>query len=65
MNIGQRVNHFPSSTEITRKDRLCSSITLMQERYGKKYFDITPDTYNLPDEFADFYAHFHNEKHVK
>ena len=37
----------------------------MQERYGKKYFDITPDTYNLPDEFADFYAHFHNEKHVK
>ena len=65
LNIGQRVNHFPSSTEITRKDRLCTSITLMQERYGKKYFDITPDTYNLPDEFADFYAHFHNEKHAK
>lgn len=65
LNIGQRVNHFPSSTEITRKDRLCTSITLMQERFGKKYFDITPDTYNLPDEFADFYAHFHNEKYVK
>lgn len=65
LNIGQRVNHFPSSTEITRKDRLCYTITQMQEHFGKKHYDITPDTYNLPDEFADFYAHFHNEKHVK
>lgn len=59
------MNHFPSSTEITRKDRLCSTITGMQERFGKKYFDIAPDTYNLPDEFADFYARFHSEKHLK
>jgi tubulin polyglutamylase TTLL5 len=65
LNTSQRVNHFPSSTEITRKDKLCTSITQMQEKFGKKYFDITPDTYNLPDEFADFYAHFHNEKHLK
>jgi hypothetical protein len=31
----------------------------MQERYGKSNFDIIPDTYNLPEEFADFYSHFH------
>lgn len=31
----------------------------MQERFGKEAFDIIPDTYNLPDEFADFYNHFH------
>lgn len=65
LSLGQRVNHFPSSTEITRKDKLCSNITYMQDKYGKQYFDMTPVTYNLPEEFADFYAHFHNEKHVK
>jgi hypothetical protein len=32
---------------------------MMQEKYGKEAFDIIPDTYNLPDEFADFYSHFH------
>lgn len=37
----------------------------MQEKYGHQAFDIVPDTYVLPDEFADFYAHFHNEKHTK
>jgi len=31
----------------------------MQEKFGKENFDILPDTYNLPDEFADFYSHFH------
>lgn len=31
----------------------------MQEKFGKEAFDIIPDTYNLPDEFADFYSHFH------
>ena len=65
LNIGQRVNHFPSSTEITRKDRLCTTMTMMQERFGKKHFDMVPDTYNLPEEFADFYAHFHNDKYIK
>jgi hypothetical protein len=34
----------------------------MQERYGKHLFDIVPDTYVLPDEFADFYSHFHKLK---
>jgi hypothetical protein len=30
----------------------------MQERFGKQNFDFIPDTYILPDEFGDFYAHF-------
>jgi hypothetical protein len=25
-------------------------------------FDIVPDTYVLPDEFSDFYTHFHKLK---
>ena len=34
----------------------------MQEKFTKEEFDIIPDTYNLPDEFADFYSHFHSVK---
>jgi hypothetical protein len=28
----------------------------MQEQYGKDEFNIIPDSYILPDEFADFYS---------
>ena len=48
------------SNELTRKDRLCENIVKMQERFGKEVFNILPDSYILPDEFADFYSHFHS-----
>lgn len=35
LNEYQKINHFPQSHEITRKDRLCFNIVRMQERYGK------------------------------
>ena len=38
------------------------NVVRMQEKYGKYYYDIVPDTYCLPDEFADFYAHYHKLK---
>lgn len=62
LNDYQKINHFPCSFELTRKDRLCANIVKMQERFGKEAFDIIPDTYNLPDEFADFYNHFNSLK---
>lgn len=34
----------------------------MQDKFGKDEFNIIPDTYILPDEFADFYSHFHKLK---
>lgn len=34
----------------------------MQDKFGVENFDIIPDTYILPDEFADFYDHFHSIK---
>jgi len=58
----QKINHFPSITEITRKDKLCANMVEMQEVYGRKAFEFIPDTYVLPEEFADFYAHFHNDR---
>lgn len=60
LNEYQKLNHFPNSSELTRKDRLCANIVKMQEKFGKECFNIIPDTYILPDEFADFYSHFHS-----
>ena len=62
LNEYQKINHFPQSYEITRKDRLCFNIVRMQERFGKSAFDFSPDTYILPDEFGDFYNHYQKLK---
>ena len=51
----KRINHFPNTNEITRKDKLCLNISQMQEKFGKELFHVVPDTYILPDEFGDFY----------
>lgn len=48
--------------ELTRKDRLCANVIKLLEKFGKQAFDIIPETYVLPDEFADFYCHFHSLK---
>jgi hypothetical protein len=58
----QKINHYPFSYELTRKDRLISNVVKMQEKHGKEEFNLIPDSYILPDEFADFYSHFHGLK---
>lgn len=44
----QRVNHFPRSYELTRKDRLYKNIEKMQHLRGIKHFDIIPLSFMLP-----------------
>ncbi len=58
LNEYQKINHFPNSYEITRKDRLCMNMLKMQEKFGKEDFYITPDTFLLPDEEEDFRDYF-------
>lgn len=41
---------------------MCSNIVKAQQKYGKAAFNIIPDTYVLPDEFADFYSHYHENR---
>ncbi|KAM5340380.1 tubulin polyglutamylase TTLL5 isoform 4-T4 [Glossophaga mutica] len=50
----QKVNHFPRSYELTRKDRLYKNIVRMQHTHGFKTFHILPQTFLLPAEYADF-----------
>ncbi|XP_063255094.1 tubulin polyglutamylase TTLL5 isoform X2 [Prinia subflava] len=50
----QKVNHFPRSYELTRKDRLYKNVCRMQLAHGIKTFHILPQTFILPAEYQDF-----------
>ncbi|XP_077863865.1 tubulin polyglutamylase TTLL5-like [Saccoglossus kowalevskii] len=56
----QKVNHFPRSYELTRKDRLYKNIQRMQHSKGVKQFDFIPQSFISPSEFDDF-----NGAHLK
>ncbi|XP_070159116.1 tubulin polyglutamylase TTLL5 [Polyergus mexicanus] len=55
----QKVNHFPRSYEITRKDRLYKNIEAMQRSKGLRNLDFIPQTFLLPIEAKELIsAHF-------
>ncbi|XP_065919431.1 tubulin polyglutamylase TTLL5-like isoform X2 [Dysidea avara] len=60
----QKVNHFPRSYEITRKDRLGKNIQRMQQTKGFKSFNFIPKTYVIPEEFHQFVVTFTKEQGV-
>ena len=62
LNQYQKINHFPSSNELTRKDKMCLNLKSMIEKHGKKHFEFVPETFVLPEEFSDFYSSFSNSK---
>ncbi|KAF5305739.1 hypothetical protein FQR65_LT07635 [Abscondita terminalis] len=51
--VHQRVNHFPRSYELTRKDRLSKNIERMQHGKGHKHFDFVPQTFVMPGEYRE------------
>lgn len=58
----QKINHFPRSYELTRKDRLFKNIQRMQQIKGVKNFDIIPASYVLPGEYQEFCSAFLKDK---
>lgn len=52
MGKHQKVNHFPRSSEITRKDSMYSRMARMQAMYGDKHFRFIPKTFILPKEHS-------------
>ena len=62
LNEHQKINHFPCSYEITRKDNLWNNIVDMQEKYGYAAFNIIPDTYVMPDEYSNLNIRGHYEE---
>lgn len=58
----QRINHFPRSYELTRKDRLYKNIERMQHAKGYKHFDFIPQTFVMPTEFGELCSTHHRIK---
>lgn len=50
----QRINHFPGSTELTRKDRMWINVKRMAQGAGGVAFDFVPETFVLPDQVEEF-----------
>lgn len=52
----QRINHYPNSRHITRKDNLKRSIMRYRAMGARswEFFDILPETYVMPSEFLAF-----------
>ncbi|XP_030642688.1 tubulin monoglutamylase TTLL4 [Chanos chanos] len=46
----QKLNHFPGSFQIGRKDRLWRNLSKMQARFGKREFNFFPRTFVLPQD---------------
>jgi tubulin polyglutamylase TTLL5 len=46
----QKVNHFPKSTEMTRKDNMYRHLARLREVFGQKHFAFLPLTFILPAE---------------
>jgi tubulin polyglutamylase TTLL4 len=62
----QRVNHFPGSFELGRKDRLCAHLLRMRRRHPTAYADVIPETYLTANDYEkqQFFARFHAEPSV-
>uniref|UniRef100_A0A7S4W7Q2 Tubulin--tyrosine ligase-like protein 5 n=1 Tax=Alexandrium monilatum TaxID=311494 RepID=A0A7S4W7Q2_9DINO len=50
----QRVNHFPGSTALTRKDSMYMHLSHMAKNFGNEAFDFLPETYVLPEDMKAF-----------
>ncbi len=46
----QKINHFPKSYEITRKDLFYHRIARMIALYGERAYDFVPKTFFYPSE---------------
>ena len=58
----QRVNHFPRSYELTRKDRMYKNIERLRTAKGPKHFNFIPKTFTIPNEYSEFAAAHHRTR---
>lgn len=50
----QRVNHFPGSGELTRKDRLWVQMNRAAQKLGAGDYNFLPETFVLPEQLEEF-----------
>ena len=56
MSKYQKINQFPKSIELTRKDFLAHRIHRMQDQHGNHHFSFWPKTFVLPKEYDQLQA---------
>ncbi|XP_052236726.1 LOW QUALITY PROTEIN: tubulin polyglutamylase TTLL5-like [Dreissena polymorpha] len=54
----QRLNHYPNSTVITRKDCLVRNIRRMRGVHGAGVYNFSPLSFNLPNDYTRFVAEY-------
>lgn len=60
----QKVNHFPRSIEITKKDCLFKNISRMQSLHGRKAYSFIPHTFVLPQDSQDLANEMDKDKNL-
>ncbi|EDO42060.1 predicted protein, partial [Nematostella vectensis] len=58
----QRLNHFPKTSAITRKDCLARNLRRMRGVYGNYLFNFAPLSFNLPNDYRKFVAEYSKKK---
>ena len=58
-----KLNHFPGSFQIGRKDRLCRNLYHAQAVFGKNEYNFVPMTFVLPSDYALLKNEFENKNH--
>lgn len=54
----QRVNHFPKSMSITKKDCLARNLKRMKGIYGNGVYNFSPVAFNLPNDYTKFVSEY-------
>ncbi|XP_063309546.1 tubulin polyglutamylase TTLL5-like [Pelobates fuscus] len=54
LSKNQKINHFPNSVELGRKDLLCKNIQTMQKKHGAQTYNFLPQSYLLPKDNQEF-----------
>ncbi|KAF2347635.1 Tubulin-tyrosine ligase/Tubulin polyglutamylase, partial [Trinorchestia longiramus] len=57
----QKVNHFPGTFQIGRKDKLWNNFLRLQSKFGKEEFGFMPKTFVLPAELSALKTAFDKE----
>ena len=54
----QRLNHYPKSTGITKKDCLARNLKRMKGVHGAGVYNFSPVAFNLPNDYTRFVAEY-------
>ncbi|KAF5270599.1 hypothetical protein FQA39_LY01337 [Lamprigera yunnana] len=57
----QKLNHFPGTFQIGRKDRLWRNLQKLMQHYGNKEFGFMPQTYVLPQDLRLLRQHWQHK----